>query len=167
MQALFRIVNDDHPPLPEGVSPVSLLREHLDLSRLMKLQACRDFLMQCFQKDPNLRVSAKKLLRHPWVVNAKRSDSVIRVPTTNYDEAVKSVQQWNEALRSPNAGSTRKPAKHVASTSPSNNRRYNGEFSSTPTRAPSLSRPRTQTAPFMSPENEGESCSIVVSCSLC
>jgi serine/threonine protein kinase len=23
MQALFRIVNDDHPPLPEGVSPVS------------------------------------------------------------------------------------------------------------------------------------------------
>lgn len=23
MQALFRIVNDDHPPLPEGASPVS------------------------------------------------------------------------------------------------------------------------------------------------
>lgn len=24
MQALFRIVNDDHPPLPEGASPVSV-----------------------------------------------------------------------------------------------------------------------------------------------
>lgn len=23
MQALFRIVNDDHPPLPEGASPVN------------------------------------------------------------------------------------------------------------------------------------------------
>lgn len=25
MQALFRIVNDDHPPLPEGASPVSIV----------------------------------------------------------------------------------------------------------------------------------------------
>ncbi|KAI5778231.1 hypothetical protein EDC01DRAFT_622910 [Geopyxis carbonaria] len=134
MQALFRIVNDDHPPLPEGVSP-----------------ACRDFLMQCFQKDPNLRVSARKLLKHPWVVNAKRSDSVIRIPTTNYDEAVKSVQEWNEALKSPNAGSSKKPVK--SSSSPSQ-RRYNGEFSSTPVKGQlALARPRSTTEAFMSPES--------------
>ncbi|KAL4978100.1 hypothetical protein BDW66DRAFT_165175 [Aspergillus desertorum] len=84
MPALFRIVNDDHPPLPQGASP-----------------AVKDFLMQCFQKDPNLRVSARKLLKHPWIVNARRSDSVVPKKSTEYEEAVKSVQEWNEALRSP------------------------------------------------------------------
>ncbi|KAF7195760.1 Cytokinesis protein sepH [Pseudocercospora fuligena] len=79
MPALFRIVNDDHPPLPEGASPL-----------------VRDFLMQCFQKDPNLRVSAKKLLKHPWIVSAKKAD---KTKPTEYDEAIKSVQQWNEALK--------------------------------------------------------------------
>ncbi|KAG9971252.1 hypothetical protein KCU78_g23609, partial [Aureobasidium melanogenum] len=83
MPALFRIVNDDHPPLPEGASP-----------------AVRDFLMQCFQKDPNLRVTAKKLLKHPWILSGRRSDQPVAKPT-QYDEAVKSVQQWNEALKSP------------------------------------------------------------------
>lgn len=64
--------------------------------------------MQCFQKDPNLRVSAKKLLRHPWIVNARKSDSVVPKKSTEYEEAVKSVQEWNEALRSPSAGTLRK-----------------------------------------------------------
>ncbi|KAJ6000781.1 Cytokinesis protein sepH [Penicillium waksmanii] len=94
MPALFRIVNDDHPPLPQGASP-----------------AVKDFLMQCFQKDPNLRVSARKLLKHPWIVNARRSDSVIPKKSTEYEEAVRSVQEWNEALRSPEAGTSRKSNK--------------------------------------------------------
>lgn len=92
MPALFRIVNDDHPPLPQGASPGVL-----------------DFLMQCFQKDPNLRVSAKKLLKHPWIGNARRTDSVKPKNATEYTEAVKSVQEWNEALKdSPNGNSIRK-----------------------------------------------------------
>ena len=68
--------------------------------------------MQCFQKDPNLRVSAKKLLKHPWIVNARRSDSVVPKKSTEYEEAVRSVQEWNEALRSPEAGTQRKPLRH-------------------------------------------------------
>jgi hypothetical protein len=64
--------------------------------------------MQCFQKDPNLRVTAKKLLRHAWLVNAKKTDRVLSAPPTKYDEAVKSVQQWNEALKSPDADSIRR-----------------------------------------------------------
>ena len=68
--------------------------------------------MQCFQKDPNLRVSAKKLLKHPWIVNARRSDSVVPKKSTEYEEAVRSVQEWNEALRSPDAGTQRKPLRY-------------------------------------------------------
>ncbi|CAG8359351.1 unnamed protein product [Penicillium salamii] len=94
MPALFRIVNDDHPPFSQGASP-----------------AVKDFLMQCFQKDPNLRVSARKLLKHPWIVNARRTESVIPKKSTEYEEAVKSVQEWNEALRSPETGTSKRKQK--------------------------------------------------------
>ncbi|EKM49713.1 uncharacterized protein PHACADRAFT_214230 [Phanerochaete carnosa HHB-10118-sp] len=99
MPALFRIVQDDCPPIPEGASPV-----------------VKDFLYHCFQKDPNLRVSAKKLLKHPWMAASKRqisgdkgADSSNKRPLSNYNfnEAVLKVQEWNEALKSPS-----KPAKH-------------------------------------------------------
>ncbi|PLB38973.1 serine/threonine-protein kinase [Aspergillus candidus] len=101
MPALFRIVNDDHPPLPQGASP-----------------AVKDFLMQCFQKDPNLRVSARKLLKHPWIVNARRSDSVVPKKSTEYEEAVKSVQEWNEALRSPDTGTMHRTFRYESNSTP-------------------------------------------------
>ncbi len=98
MPALFRIVQDDCPPIPEGASPI-----------------VKDFLYHCFQKDVNLRISAKKLLRHPWMVAARRQMGVdvepekrdsagnreTRRPVSNYnyDEAVQRVQEWNEALK--------------------------------------------------------------------
>ncbi|ODN74331.1 hypothetical protein L202_06748 [Cryptococcus amylolentus CBS 6039] len=56
MQALWRIVQDEGMRVPEGASPI-----------------VKDFLYHCFQKDPNLRVSAKKLLRHPWMLSVKIS----------------------------------------------------------------------------------------------
>ncbi|KAJ4496933.1 hypothetical protein C8R41DRAFT_824034 [Lentinula lateritia] len=54
MPALWRIVQDDCPPIPEGASAV-----------------VKDFLACCFQKDPNLRIGARKLLRHPWMVGVR------------------------------------------------------------------------------------------------
>ncbi|TQS38598.1 hypothetical protein Golomagni_00892 [Golovinomyces magnicellulatus] len=100
MPALFAIVNDDHPPLPEGVSP-----------------AARDFLIQCFQKDPNLRVSARKLLKHAWIVGSKRIDAPVTKTLANFSEAVEEVKQWNEALKSPTGtGSCKVPNR---STNPS------------------------------------------------
>jgi serine/threonine protein kinase len=56
MPALFRIVQDDHPPLPEHVSP-----------------AITDFLDQCFRKDAKLRPDAKTMLNHPWMRNSWRA----------------------------------------------------------------------------------------------
>ncbi|KAJ7134218.1 hypothetical protein C8R44DRAFT_869887 [Mycena epipterygia] len=114
MPALFRIVQDDCPPIPEGASPI-----------------VKDFLYHCFQKDCNLRISAKKLLRHPWMAAARRQmadgkaapeENGAQKPTArpgaqegqrrplsnyNYDEAVLKVQEWNEALKSPS-----RPSKH-------------------------------------------------------
>lgn len=79
MQTLFAIVQNN-PPIPEGISPV-----------------VQDFLMQCFQKDHNFRVTAKKLLKHPWVCNHVQNSKKNR-QSTKYDEAVKTVQKWNQAI---------------------------------------------------------------------
>ncbi|KAL6714967.1 Protein kinase of the Mitotic Exit Network [Lecanora helva] len=139
MHALFRIVNDDHPPLPEGASPI-----------------VRDFLMQCFQKDPNLRVSARKLLKHPWIVNAKRSDAVVPKKPTQYDEAVKSVQQWNEALKSPNPGSLRRASRPMSS-SPIPGRRETNNVVATPVRSSlNLPKPRMKTDKYRSPSGTAD-----------
>ncbi|KAI8595998.1 kinase-like domain-containing protein, partial [Dissophora ornata] len=50
MTTLFRIVEDERPPLPNNLSADLL-----------------DFLCQCFQKDPILRPSAGDLGRHVWI----------------------------------------------------------------------------------------------------
>jgi len=57
MRALYRIVQDPHPPLPPGIS-----------------FACSDFLMLCFQKQPTIRSSAEDLLRHAWVTQQKKKN---------------------------------------------------------------------------------------------
>lgn len=56
MPALFRIVQDEHPPIPDSLSP--------DIT---------DFLRQCFKKDARQRPDAKTLLSHPWIQNCRRA----------------------------------------------------------------------------------------------
>ncbi|KAF9453114.1 Pkinase-domain-containing protein [Macrolepiota fuliginosa MF-IS2] len=108
MPALFRIVQDDCPPIPDGASPI-----------------VKDFLYHCFQKDCNLRISAKKLLKHPWMISARKqlaegknkagdsaepkagSEGAKKPSNYNFDEALAKVQEWNEALKSPS-----RPSKH-------------------------------------------------------
>lgn len=50
MATLHAIGTDDHPPLPTGLTPPA-----------------KDFLLECFQKQPTLRISAKNLLKHKWI----------------------------------------------------------------------------------------------------
>jgi serine/threonine protein kinase len=87
MQALFRIVNDDHPPIPGSAS-----------------KYLNEFFMECFQKNPNLRIDAKRLLKHPWILSAKRTVPKVQNKPTEYGHAVKMVEEWNELLQSPEAG---------------------------------------------------------------
>ncbi|KAI7895905.1 uncharacterized protein EV154DRAFT_494138 [Mucor mucedo] len=51
MSAMFRIVEDPIPPLPDSIS-----------------DEMKSFLTACFQKDPQLRPSAHELLHHPWIL---------------------------------------------------------------------------------------------------
>ena len=48
--ALYRIVQDEHPPLPPDLSP-----------------ALQTFLLACFTRDPQLRPTASELRRHVWL----------------------------------------------------------------------------------------------------
>ncbi|KAG1437776.1 hypothetical protein G6F56_012940 [Rhizopus delemar] len=47
---MFRIVEDDYPPLPENIS-----------------EEMHDFLLCCFQKNPEERSSSKDLQEHLWI----------------------------------------------------------------------------------------------------
>eukprot|EP00217_Crustomastix_stigmatica_P008349 CAMPEP_0183794576 /NCGR_PEP_ID=MMETSP0803_2-20130417/3921_1 /TAXON_ID=195967 /ORGANISM="Crustomastix stigmata, Strain CCMP3273" /LENGTH=377 /DNA_ID=CAMNT_0026038981 /DNA_START=124 /DNA_END=1253 /DNA_ORIENTATION=- len=55
MPALFRVVNDPHPPLPAHASPL-----------------LEGFLMRCWAKNPDERPAARELLRDPWIVEMRR-----------------------------------------------------------------------------------------------
>lgn len=55
MAAIFRMVQDDHPPLPLGCSA-----------------ALEDFLLSSFEKDPTQRPSAQQLQSHPWIIECSQ-----------------------------------------------------------------------------------------------
>ncbi|SPQ96539.1 non-specific serine/threonine protein kinase [Plasmodiophora brassicae] len=92
MPALFRIVQDEHPPLPAGASP-----------------ALEDFLLLCFQKDPNMRSKAEDLLKHPWLRSPEHSDIIVNAETnlavvadsnTEFDEVVQqTIRMYKGDLR--------------------------------------------------------------------
>eukprot|EP00767_Chilomastix_cuspidata_P002763 gnl/Chilomastix_cuspidata/289.p1 GENE.gnl/Chilomastix_cuspidata/289~~gnl/Chilomastix_cuspidata/289.p1 ORF type:complete len:1039 (-),score=218.99 gnl/Chilomastix_cuspidata/289:4769-7885(-) len=64
LSALYRIVKDDHPPLPELVS-----------------DECKEFLLQCFVKDPSQRPSADTLLASRWITRARQERAMSGVKT--------------------------------------------------------------------------------------
>ncbi|KAF0980275.1 hypothetical protein FDP41_013489 [Naegleria fowleri] len=69
MPALYRIVQDPHPPLPSGIS-----------------SECEDFLMECFKKHPGSRKTAEQLLQHPWILQAKKNAQTQNKPSANNDK---------------------------------------------------------------------------------
>ncbi|PHH69933.1 hypothetical protein CDD80_6349 [Ophiocordyceps camponoti-rufipedis] len=129
MPALFAIVNDDHPPLPEGISA-----------------AARDFLMQCFQKDPNLRVTARKLLRHAWIAGSRRAEAPVSKAPANFNQAVEEVKQWNKALNSSESA--------LRTSTGSDMGNATSRFTTgTPAKGPlTLAKPRPGAEAFRSPE---------------
>lgn len=112
--------------------------------------------MQCFQKDPNLRVSAKKLLKHPWIVSAKKADSIVPSMPTKYDQVVKTVQEWNEALKSPN-GSFKRTSRIAASSPGPSSKRSSQLIGHTSSKeALKVSKTRPNPDQFRSPDHEAD-----------
>ena len=97
MRALYRIVQDPHPPLPPGIS-----------------FACSDFLMLCFQKQPTIRSSAEDLLRHAWVTQKKKRGS-----TSNKNKSITSddtkTKKKNETVENLDVDITESHAKEYLS----------------------------------------------------
>lgn len=132
--------------------------------------------MQCFQKDPNLRVSAKKLLKHAWIVGSRRTDAPVAKQPANFNEAVEEVKQWNEALRSPTGGSFRASTRsNVASPMPPRRdaplRNIQNDPQSagfiTPAKGPlTLAKPKNGAEAFRSPESTGKKVSTLSECLL-
>ncbi|ODV91955.1 hypothetical protein CANCADRAFT_42581 [Tortispora caseinolytica NRRL Y-17796] len=101
MATLYAIVNSEHPPFPENSS-----------------RTVQDFLLQCFQRDPNLRVSAKKLLKHPWILKALASSSGGQ---TKYADPTATVKNWNNAIKAapnPHVFKEIDPMLHIQKSSP-------------------------------------------------
>lgn len=90
MQALFRIVQDQYPPLPEDIS-----------------DELRQFLRDCFTKDPSERPSAQQLLNHRWFREVFRSSARDMESEDNHARDMAEVkhhqQAWNLVAPPPRA----------------------------------------------------------------
>lgn len=102
MPALFRIVQDECPPLPDDCSPMVL-----------------DFLQHCFQKDAELRVSARTLLAHPWMISARRRTKTVHTSSSTssrvYEDVVLPSQEEPLPRRSGSRSSRKTPASQPSS----------------------------------------------------
>lgn len=84
MATLHAIGTDDHPPLP-GLSPTG-----------------KDFLLECFQKQPNLRKSAKLLLKHKWIVGPGERRSIsqtlpkVELPSKSLGTYTEKEETWDD-----------------------------------------------------------------------
>lgn len=84
MATLHAIGTDDHPPLPQNMSPLG-----------------KDFLLECFQKQANLRISAKLLLKHKWLNPSKEQIPKLQHPAKilvdEQKSEVKPIQSYSES----------------------------------------------------------------------
>jgi serine/threonine protein kinase len=107
--AMYRMVEDDHPPFPSGISP-----------------ALESFLLQCFQKNVDLRLTARELRSLAWLKPAYETEAAAAAaaaphaaggasstsqpasskttslrplpPLTNFSAATRELLNYNEAL---------------------------------------------------------------------
>ena len=93
-------------------------------------------------------------MKHPWIVNACKSDAVIPKKSTKYEEAVKSVQEWNEALKSPET--TVRKAPRNTSASPVPPRRGHMHTASTSRNNIVLGKTKPLTIPMLLPTKDAE-----------
>lgn len=81
--ACFRMVDDEHPPLPESASP-----------------ELRSFLLRCFKKDPKARATAAELVEDLWIAMHQRKAPMKKhVSITNLPRFQINAQESKKAER--------------------------------------------------------------------
>ncbi|CDK27415.1 unnamed protein product [Kuraishia capsulata CBS 1993] len=84
LAACHAIVTEDVPPIPDSLSNYG-----------------RDFVLQCFQKTPQLRYSAKRLLKHNWFRESKSKGSTAVLhktvkPNLRFSDFAESDEEWDK-----------------------------------------------------------------------
>lgn len=79
MAAMYRIVQDDHPPLPPDISP-----------------RMQDFLTHCFRKNPQMRPDARSLLKHKWIT---QYDGSIVATTSGLESKTSTINTQRSKVR--------------------------------------------------------------------
>ncbi|KAI9480297.1 MAG: kinase-like domain-containing protein [Benjaminiella poitrasii] len=72
MSAMFRIVEDEYPPLPENIS-----------------KEMKSFLLCCFRKDPNKRSSSKELQKHEWIIKNQQKKKSTKKSLSRANSTIK------------------------------------------------------------------------------
>jgi cell division control protein CDC15 len=75
--AMFRVVEDEHPPLPHDITT-----------------SAQDFLLDCFIKEPTHRVDANTLLNHIWITS--RAKNLKETQTINNRKNLSHKKSFNE-----------------------------------------------------------------------
>jgi serine/threonine protein kinase len=79
--AMYKMVEDEHPPLPSGIS-----------------QALYHFLMECFKKDVNFRAGASQLLTHVWLAVDKKSGRGSIGKNSNFTNHLNQLETFNKII---------------------------------------------------------------------
>lgn len=90
MAALHAIVSEEYPSIPETLSNLAV-----------------DFLMKCFQKNPDLRSSAAELSRHPWLNELQETLPSIRKTSSgdHLPRRIRNSSQGFDKIRLPKSSS--------------------------------------------------------------
>ena len=80
MATLHAIGTDEHPPLPKNMSTLA-----------------KDFLLECFQKQANLRISAKLLLKHKWLNQTATAKTSMATLLRQPSRELRSIKIYSES----------------------------------------------------------------------
>lgn len=146
MSALFNIVEDRHPPLPENLNEI-----------------VRSFLKVCFKKDPRQRPTAAELVEHKWLKQfAKESNGDIDAISGTlrlHNSAVKKsiVNLFDAEKPSPRGHDEKPPRKESAPTKESP--RGNGDKAAASSSKRALGQSSTASSPTRPAEKPSSSSS--------
>lgn len=94
---MYKMVEDEHPPFPSGISQVNLTFKIFKILSKKK-KGLSDFLLTTFTKDANFRISAKNLLKHSWLAKEQETKSNLSNETIDFNRDTHVIDNYNKEL---------------------------------------------------------------------